>query len=348
VCRELLPGISFDIMKAVIITAPGPAHVLKLEEIPEPQVQAEDDVKVAVAASALNRADLLQRLGKYPPPRGVNPKIPGLEFAGIVEETGTLVRDWKPGDRVMGLLGGGGYAEKLVTKERLLLPVPSNLGLEEAAAIPEAFATAFDALFLQLALAPGESLLIHAVASGVGLASLQLAKTGGCTVYGTAGSDAKLQRAAELGLDAGINYRTHDFAAEVSRQTGRLGVDVIMDLVGGSYWERNLNSLKVRGRLILVGLLGGAMAQTNLAEILGKRLTIVGTVLRTRPVEEKMALTQELRRRMIPLLESKKIFPVIDRVFPLAQAAAAHAYMETNANVGKIVLTVDGRPQSCD
>jgi NADPH:quinone reductase len=327
-------------MRAVVITAPGPASVLQMEEIPDPKISAEDDVKVAVAASALNRADLLQRLGKYPAPKGVNPRVPGLEFSGVVEETGSGVEEWKPGDRVMGLLGGGGYAEKVITKERLLLPVPARLALDDAAAVPEAFATAFDALFLQLALSSGESLLIHAVASGVGLAALQLAKTAGCTVYGTAGSDTKLQRAAELGLDFGINYREREFASEISRETGRRGVDAIMDLVGGSYWESNLRTLKTRGRLILVGLLGGGKAQTDLSEILRKRLTVMGTVLRSRAVEEKMVLTQELGRRLYPLLDSGKVFPVIDRTYPLEQAATAHAYMESNANVGKILLHI--------
>jgi len=313
--------------------------VLHVEDVEEPGL-GPTRVKVAVKATALNRADLLQRIGRYPPPRGVDPRIPGLEFAGVVEETGPEVSDVKPGDRVMGLLGGGGYAAKVTTEERLLLPIPESLSFEEAAGVPEVFATAYDALLLQLNLRMGERLLIHAVASGVGLAALQLAKTAACTVLGTAGSDEKLERAREFGLDVGINYRQADFAETVSHETGDRGVDAILDLVGAKYWEKNLSALARRGRLILVGLVSGAKAETNLSLILNKRLTIIGTVLRARSLEEKISLTQSLRRHVIPLFEAGRLRPVIDRVFELEQAAEAHAYMESNANMGKIVLRV--------
>ncbi len=326
-------------MKAVVISQHGPPGVLRLEEVEEPGL-GPTRVKVAVKATALNRADLLQRTGRYPAPKGVDPRIPGLEFAGIVEEIGSEVSEAKPGDRVMGLLGGGGYASKVTAEERMLLPIPQSLSFEEAAGVPEAFATAYDALFLQLNLRMGERLLIHAVASGVGLAALQLAKIAGCTVFGTAGSEEKLERAREFGLDIGINYRTADFAEIVSRDTGNQGVEAILDLVGAQYWEKNLLALARRGRLILVGLVSGARAETNLSLILNKRLTIVGTVLRARPLEEKIALTQSLRQHVLPLLETRRLRPVIDRVFELEQAADAHTYMESNANMGKIVLRV--------
>jgi len=326
-------------MKAIVISQHGPPDVLHVEDVEEPGL-GPTRVKVAVKATALNRADLLQRIGRYPPPRGVDPRIPGLEFAGVVEETGPEVSDVKPGDRVMGLLGGGGYAAKVTTEERLLLPIPESLSFEEAAGVPEVFATAYDALLLQLNLRMGERLLIHAVASGVGLAALQLAKTAACTVFGTAGSDEKLERAREFGLDVGINYRQADFAETVSHETGDRGVDAILDLVGAKYWEKNLSALARRGRLILVGLVSGAKAETNLSLILNKRLTIIGTVLRARSLEEKISLTQSLRRHVIPLFEAGRLRPVIDRVFELEQAAEAHAYMESNANMGKIVLRV--------
>jgi len=310
-----------------------------MEEVEEPGL-GPTRVKVAVKATALNRADLLQRIGKYPAPKGVDPRIPGLEFAGTVEEIGPEVSEIKPGDRVMGLLAGGGYAAKVAVEERMLLPIPESLSFEEAAAVPEVFATAYDALFLQLNLRVGERLLIHAVASGVGLAGLQLAKTAGCTVIGTAGSEEKLERAKEFGLDVGINYRTADFGEVLSRSTENRGVDAIFDLVGAKYWEKNLTVLGPRGRLILVGLVSGAKAETNLSLILNKRLTIIGTVLRSRSLEEKVALTQALRRHVLPLFETQRLCPVIDRVFDLERAAEAHAYMESNANMGKIVLRV--------
>jgi len=326
-------------MKAVVISEHGGPEVLRVEDVDEPGL-GPTRVKVAIKATALNRADLLQRIGRYPAPKGVDPRIPGLEFAGIVEEIGSEVWDVKPGDRVMGLLSGGGYAAKIAVEERMLLPIPESLSFEEAAAIPEVFATAYDALVLQLNLRIGERLLIHAVASGVGLAALQLAKTAGCVVFGTAGSDEKIARAKKLGLDVGINYRSQDFSEIVSAQTEDQGVDAILDLVGAKNWEKNLLVLARRGRLILVGLVSGAKAETNLALILNKRLTIIGTVLRARSLEEKVALTQSLRRHVLPLLEAGRLRPVIDRIFPLEQAAEAHAYMESNANMGKIVLRV--------
>ncbi|MFQ6116372.1 MAG: NAD(P)H-quinone oxidoreductase, partial [bacterium] len=288
----------------------------------------------------LNRADLMQRLGQYPPPPGVREDIPGLEFAGEVEAVGNKVTTFKPGDRVMGLISGASYAEKVVTQEYMAMPIPEDLSFEEAASIPEVFLTAYDALFPQLSLKLGERLLIHAVGSGVGIAALQLAKRAGATVFGTAGSDEKLTKAKDLDLDVGINYTTQNFQEIVLAETQGHGVNAILDLVGASYWEKNLACLAPLGRMILVGLLGGAKTEVNLSMILRKRLRILGTALRTRPLEEKIALTQTFQKHVLPLFASGKIKSVIDRTFPLKEAAQAHAYMGTNKNFGKIVLIV--------
>ncbi|NIR48759.1 NAD(P)H-quinone oxidoreductase [candidate division KSB1 bacterium] len=326
-------------MRAIVITKPGDPSVLQLQDIAEPEPAA-DHILVRVHATALNRADVLQRMGRYPPPQGVRPDVPGLEFAGEVEAIGEKVEEAKVGDRVMGLLPGEGYAEKIVTPERMVLPIPDNLTHEEAAAIPEVFLTAYDALFAQLDLRFGERLLIHAVGSGVGTAALQLAKTAGATVFGTAGSDDKLQRAAELGLDVAINYKTQDFQEIILKETQGQGVHGILDVVGASYWEKNLTCLTTKGRMVLVGLLSGANTGANLAQVLTKRLRIIGTVLRARAFEEKIALTQTFKECALPSLASGKIKPVIDRTFSLEQAAEAHVYMEANKNFGKIVLQV--------
>ena len=326
-------------MQAIVIPQPGPPDVLKLQDIPEPQADPHE-LLVNVHATALNRADLLQRRGQYPPPLGVRSDVPGLEFAGEVAEVGTKVTNFKPGDRVMGLLPGAGYAEQIVTHERLAMSIPQNLSFEEAAGIPEVFMTAFDALFLQLALKFGERLLIHAVGSGVGIAALQLAKAAGAKVFGTAGSDEKLAKAKALGLEVGVNYKTHNFQEIILAETHAEGVHAILDMVGASYWERNLACLANKGRLILVGLLGGAKVEANLGAIMRKRLQVIGTVLRGRTLEEKMILTTEFQKHALPLFESRKIKTVIDRIFPLEQAADAHAYMEANQNFGKIILSV--------
>ncbi|MFQ5930634.1 MAG: NAD(P)H-quinone oxidoreductase, partial [Acidobacteriota bacterium] len=326
-------------MKAVVIKQPGNPSVLQLQEVEDP-LPAADEIQVRVRATALNRADLLQRRGLYPAPPGVRKDIPGLEFAGEIIALGARVTAFKAGDRVMGLLPGEGYAGKIVTHERMAIPIPDCMSFEEAASIPEVFMTAYDALIRQLDLKIGERILIHAVGSGVGIAAVQLAKTAGAWVFGTAGSDEKLSKAKVLGLDRGINYKREDFQEVVRAETGNQGVNAILDVVGSSYWEKNLACLAPQGRIILVGLLSGAKAQTDLGLILRKRLQIIGTVLRTRPLEEKMALTQELRSRLLPLFESGQIRPVIDGVFPLEKAAQAHAYMEENKNFGKIVLRV--------
>jgi putative PIG3 family NAD(P)H quinone oxidoreductase len=261
-------------------------------------------------------------------------------MAGVVLEVGERVVDWHAGDRVMALLGGGGYASRVVVHERMLMPVPPDMTLEEAAAIPEVFLTAFDAMVLQCGLESGESVLIHAVGSGVGTAAVQLAAAAGCRVFGTAGSAEKLSQAAELGLNVGINYREQDFAEVVAEQTSGRGVDVVLDVIGGPYWKQNLDALAVKGRMVIVGSMGGTKID-DFGPLSRKRLTVRGTVLRARPLEEKAALTQEFIRRVLPLFEFQRIAPIVDTVFPLEEVAQAHERMEANLNFGKIVLRVE-------
>jgi NADPH2:quinone reductase len=328
-------------MKAVVITRPGGPEVLEYREVPDP-VAGPEDLLVRVRATALNRADLLQRMGGYPQP-GPKPafEIPGLEYAGEVIAVGERVEGFAVGDRVMGLLAGGGYAELVATHYRLAVKVPDVLSWEEAGATPEVFVTAHDAL-LQCGLAAGERVLIHAAGSGVGVAATQIAKVMGASlVAGTAGSAEKLARAAELGLDLGINYREQDFAEEVLRATEGKGVDVILDVIGAEYWERNLRALAVKGRMVVVGLMGGTGASTNLGVLLQKRLQVRGTTLRARPMEEKATATRAFEKSVLPHIASGRVKVVIDRVYALRDAAEAHAYMATNANFGKIVLVAE-------
>jgi len=326
-------------MRAVLVTEPGGPEVLKVQEIPDPS-PGPDDVLVDVKATALNRADLVQRRGRYPAPPGIRGDVPGLEMAGVVAAIGERVTSVKVGERVFGLLGGGGYAERVVTNERMVVRMPERMTFVEAASLPEVFFTAHDALFNQCDLRMGESVLIHSIGSGVGTAAVQLAKHVGATTFGTASSADKLEKAAELGLDIGVNYKEHNFRDVVQSETKGRGVDVILDVVGAPYWEGNLASLAVLGRMVMVGTMGGAKVETNLGTLMGKRLRVFGTVLRARPAEEKMALTQQFARQVLPLLVSGKIKPVVDSVFPLEKAFEAHAYMEANKNFGKIVLSI--------
>jgi NADPH2:quinone reductase len=327
-------------MKAIVIPEYGAADVLALREVPAPEPGPED-LLVDVRAVGLNRGDLLQRLGLYPQP-GPKPEheIPGLEYTGVVAATGSRVERFKKGDRVMGLLAGGGYAEQVVTHERLASPVPASLDFVQAASLPEAGITAHDALE-QARVAAGETVLVHAVGSGVGIAALQIAKAlGAGTVFGTAGSEEKLARAAALGLDVGINYRNSEFETVVLEATGGRGVDVVLDFIGASYLEANVQALASRGRMVVIGLLGGVRAELDLVAVLQKRLEIRGTQLRTRSLEEKALATRHFERSVLPHVASGRIQAVVDRVFPLAEAAEAHRLMESNANFGKIVLEV--------
>ena len=327
-------------MRAAVITEPGGPEVLKVHEVPDP-VPGPDDVLVEVKATALNRADTLQRQGGYPAPPGSPDDIPGLEFSGVVLETGASVTDLLEGDRVFGLLGGGGYASQVVTHSRMAMRIPDGLDFVQAAAVPEVFFTAYDALFNHCELSMGESVLIHAAGSGVGTAAVQLAHNTGAFVFGTAGSDDKLQRAAELGMDVGINYREQNFAEVVREHTSGAGVNVLLDVIGADYWDRNLASLALRGRMVLVGTMGGGGVNADLRPLMFKRLRINGTVLRARPIEEKIEVTNQIKRHVLPLIASGAIKPVVDTVYPLAEAAEAHRHMESNANFGKIVLAVD-------
>ena len=327
-------------MKAIVIREFGEPDVLELRDLPEPECGPED-LLVAVRAAALNRADLLQRRGLYPAP---DPKpafdVPGLEFAGEVVRAGNRVVGFAPGDRVMGILGAGGYAERIVTHHRLAVRVPCNLSWQEAAAAPEAFITAHDAL-LQCGLAAGESVLVHAVGSGVGAAAVQVASVMGATpIVGTAGTTEKLAAAKQLGLDVAVDYRNEDFVAAVKAATGGRGADVLVDFIAASYLDRNVQALATCGRMIVIGLLGGLSAELNLAALLAKRATIRGTLLRSRSLEEKAAATRAFEKSVVPHLASGRIRSVVDSTFPLARVADAHRSMETNAHFGKIVLEI--------
>ena len=324
-------------MKAVIITRPGGAEVLEIQERakPEPGV---GQIRIRVRASALNRADLLQRAGNYPVPPGVPVDMPGMEYAGEVDALGASASMWTTGDRVMGIVGGAAHAEYLCVHEREAMPVPRGMSWEDAGAIPEVFLTAYDALFNRLALSTGETVLIHAVGSGVGTAGLQLARAAGARVVGTARSPDKLERAKKLGLDVAIVSSRGDWAAQVEAAIGTERVDAVLDLVGASYLEGNLRVLTLRGRMVVVGLTGGASAPFNMSVLLRKRLTIVGTMLRSRPLEEKIALARDFSERGVPLFETGRLKPVVDRVFAFDEIRAAHQLMESNDTFGKIVL----------
>jgi NADPH2:quinone reductase len=324
-------------MKAVIITRPGGPKVLEIQERPKPEPGL-GQIRVRVQASALNRADLLQREGNYPVPPGVPADIAGMEYAGEVDALGGGATLWRVGERVMGIVGGGGHAEYLCVHEREAMAVPREATTEDAAAIPEAFLTAYDALFTRLDLRAGETLLIHAVGSGVGTAALQIARVGGARVIGTARSPDKLARATQLGLDNAIDSSSGDWAAEVEKLLGGQHVDAVLDLVGGNYLEGNLRVLALKGRIVVVGLTAGATAPFNMGTLLRKRLTIVGTVLRARSLEEKIALAREFAERGVPLFESGQLKPIVDRVFSFDEIRAAHELMQSNATFGKIVL----------
>ncbi len=327
-------------MKAIRIREPGPPDVLEAVELPDPR-PGPGQVLVRVRAAGVNRADLLQRRGLYPPPPEAPTDVPGLEFAGEIAEPGDGEGGWDEGDRVMGLLGGGGYATLASVHASHLLRIPPGLSFVQAGAVPEVFLTAADALFVRGSLARRESVLVHSAGGGVGTAALQLARlAGAASVMGSA-SAPKLAaiREAGLPLDAGLD-RSAPFASLVREHTGGTGVDVILDTVGASYWEENLGSLAPLGRLVVVGLMGGSEVALDLRRLMRLRATVVGTVLRARSVEEKAALTDDFARSFLPGFETGALKPVVDRTWPLEGAADAHRYMEENRNFGKIVLEV--------
>ncbi|HLI91464.1 MAG TPA: NAD(P)H-quinone oxidoreductase [Ktedonobacteraceae bacterium] len=325
-------------MRAVVITRPGGPEVLAIQDVERP-VPIGDQVRVRVYAAGINRADLAQRAGGYPAPPGSPSNIPGLEFAGEVDAVGPLVRSWQPGQRVMGITGGGGQAEYLLAHEGLLVEIPENLDFVQAAGVPEVFMTAHDALFTQAGLQMGERLLIHAAGSGVGTAAIQLAKAVGATVYGTSRTPAKLEQAKSLGLDVGLSDQ--NFAAEVKQLTGGAGVHVVLDFIGAAYMEQNLEALATWGRLVFLATLGGAQANVNLGLVMSKRLQIRGCTLRTRTLEEKLAVTRRFATQVVPLLASGRVRPIIEQVYPLREVASAHAIMAENKNFGKLVLIMD-------
>jgi putative PIG3 family NAD(P)H quinone oxidoreductase len=321
-----------DGMQAVRIVRPGGPEVLEVHDVERPGIESHQ-VLVRVAAAGVNRADALQRQGRYPAPEGVPPDIPGLEYAGVVEAVGEAVTEWAPGDRVMGIVGGGAYAEYVAAEAGHLIPVPEQWSFEQAAAVPEAFVTAHDAL-MQVGVQPGESALVHAVGSGVGLALLQLARAAGARVVGTARTASKLERAErELGLERGILVEGAFDGAAVDGP-----VDVICDLVGGPYLKGNLEAVAPRGRIIVIGLTGGRKAEIDLGLALLKRVVLIGTVLRSRTSTEKADVTRRFVDLVLPRFADGVLRPVLDHAFPMREAAAAHRYMEENRNFGSIVL----------
>ncbi len=326
-------------MRAVVLTDHGDPDVLTLTDIPTPEPGPEE-VLVAVRATALNRADLLQRKGFYPEPGPPKEhEVPGMELAGTVAAVGARTSAWEVGDEVMGIVSGGGYAERIAVHERQLLPVPPEVGLADAAAIPEVWITAFDALVLQGGLTSGATALVHAGGSGVGSAAIQLAKALGARVVTTA-STTKVEACRGFGADVVVDYTSQDFVEAAWEATSGEGVDVVLDVIGGDYLVRNLKALRTGGTIVQVGVMGGGRTEVDLGAMLPKRAHLVGTVLRGRPIEEKIAVTQRFGRQVLPLFASGAVHPVIDCRYPLDQIAEAHRHMEANANVGKVLVDV--------
>jgi len=311
--------------------------VLEVQDVETPEPTG-DQVRVRVRASGINRADLLQRAGGYPAPPGSPENIPGLEFAGEVDAVGPLVRTWKRGQRVMGLAGGGGQAEYVLVHDGLLVEIPQNLDFVQAAGVPEVFMTAHDALFTQAGLQMGEYVLIHAAGSGVGTAAIQLAHATGATVFGTSRTPAKLEQAKPLGLDVGLSDK--NFAAEVHRLTSGKGVHVVIDFVGAPYLEQNLAALTAWGRIVFVSTMGGAQANVNLGLLMGKRISMRGATLRTRTLEEKLAVTRRFATHVLPLLANGKVRPIIEQVYSMKDIGEAHRVMGENRNFGKLIVRV--------
>lgn len=355
-----------DFMRAVVLKTYGGPEVMEIREVPDPDF-GPDEIVVDVAYSALNRADLLQRMGRYGPPRGPRRigvtgldtptgesshadsspaphpdyEIPGLEFSGTVAAVGRRVTLWKPGDKVFGLLNGGGYAEKIVTHEAMALPVPDNISLAEAAGIAEVFLTAYDALVHRAFFQPGERVLVHAGGSGVGTAAIQIIRAFGGTAFATVGSPEKAEGVAALGARP-IQYKREDFVGHIAEATDGAGVHAVLDFVGSPYLARNMHVARELGRIVVIGLLGGAEAEIDLALLQRKRLSITGTALRSRTFAEKLALTAEFARHVLPLLADGRMRPIIDSEFPLDEVADAHRYMADNKNFGKVLLRIGG------
>ncbi|HEY3027933.1 MAG TPA: NAD(P)H-quinone oxidoreductase [Pyrinomonadaceae bacterium] len=331
-------------MKAVTIVTHGGVEGLEVRQVPDPPRPSADRVRVRVHAAALNRADIHQRLGRYPAPPGFPTNIPGLEFAGEVDEVGDEVQAWKTGQRVFGITGGGAQAQYVTVPESTVTEISANLNWTEAAAVPEVFITAHDALFTQAKLKMGERVLIHAAGSGVGTAAIQLAHAAGAIVYGTSRTAGKLQRAGPLGLDESIDVgNTPDkFAQAVREWTSGAGVHVILDLVGGAYLKANLDSLASKGRVMFVGTSSGAKAELDLSTVMGKRARLTGTLLRARATEEKALATSLFAAHVVPLLARGVVRPIVDSVYSIDEVRAAHERLESNETFGKVVLTISG------
>ncbi|XP_059659515.1 uncharacterized protein LOC132306209 [Cornus florida] len=323
-------------MKAIVITSTGGPEVLQLQEVENPQIQ-EDDVLIKVESSGINRADTFQRKGSHPPPKGAS-LYPGLECSGTIQAIGRNVTRWKIGDQVCALLGGGGYAEKVAVPAEQVLPIPPGISLKDAASFPEVACTVWSTVFMMSRLSAGETFLIHGGSSGIGTFAIQMAKYQGAKVFITAGNEEKLAFCKDLGADGCINYQTEDFVARVKAETGGKGVDVILDNVGGPYFQRNLDILNVDGRLFIIGFMGGTVTEANLAGMLARRLTVQGAGLRIRSKENKALIVSEVEKNVWPAIIAGKVKPVVYKYLPLSEAAEAHRILESSKHIGKILL----------
>jgi putative PIG3 family NAD(P)H quinone oxidoreductase len=323
-------------MKAIVVQTEKDGQPLLWQDVADPKF-GPDEVLVAIHATALNRADLSQRAGNYPPPPGAS-DILGLEMSGEIVALGSEVTGWAVGDRVCALLPGGGYAEQVNVPQQMLMPMPAGWSFEQGAALPEVFLTAYVNLFMEAGLQSGESVLVHGGASGVGTAAIQLAKEAGCRVLTTAGTPEKVDFCQQLGADLAINYRQEDFAERIRSEAG--GVDVILDMVGANYLDRNLRLLNVRGRLVFISTLGGSQAEIDIRRLMGRRLRLIGSVLRARSLAEKIEIKTLFMEQFWKQILANEIEPVIDSVYAIKEANKAHDYMRQNKNIGKIILTV--------
>ncbi|UKJ06479.1 NAD(P)H-quinone oxidoreductase [Solitalea lacus] len=326
-------------MKAAVITQPGGPEVLQIRNREIPSI-TESEVLIKVIAAGINRPDIAQRTGRYPAPAGAPVDIPGLELAGTVEQIGSKVNNLKPGDKICALVAGGSYAEYCVVPAALCLPVPQGLSMIEAASLPETFFTVWSNVFDRGQLKPGETFLVHGGSSGIGTTAIQMVKALGNTVYATAGSDEKCNYCKKLGADKCINYNTEDFETIIKTVTNNKGVDVILDMVGGEYINKNINSLADEGRLVFINAMKGFKVEVDFLKVMQKRLTITGSTLRPRSIEFKAAIAENLKKHIWPLLEQSKIKPVIHQTFSLEQVAEAHKLMESSKHMGKIVLII--------
>lgn len=325
-------------MKAIAVQTDQESKPLVWQETAAPAYSA-DEVLVDVYAAALNRADLAQRAGNYPPPPGASP-ILGLDVAGRIAALGANVTGWQVGDRVCALVSGGGYAEQVSVPAPLLMAIPEEWSYEQAAAVPEVFYTAYANIFMEAKLQPGETVLIHGAASGVGTAAIQLVREAGGRAIATAGTDEKIAYCTQLGAELTVNYKKEDFVERILTHTNGQGVDVILDNVGAAYLERNIGLLKLRGRLVFIGTMSGSKAEINIGALMGRRLRLIGSVLRGRSLAEKVEIKEKFMAQFWPLLLNGTIEPIIDTVYPIEQANEAHRRMAENKNIGKIILKI--------